>query len=205
MPDPPRRALIPGAPGAGDKSIDVWGSGWRSPPSPKVTARFHRAQTGATVDPEDEPFDEKPASEDQKQLLLAAIVGKIAGRIGPEEEASWSAAAAEESAARARAAAQAREPRAFQACVCCAMQQWTEHLHSEFLVGEKCTIKDRAKFADCLSAEWYHKRWPLIPREELMSSAVDFPHEDIDGSQTTTKILLHKRRVPPEALTGGGP
>ena len=113
-----------------------------------MTARFHRAQTGATVDPVDEPFVEKPASEVQKQLLLAEIVGRIAGQIGPEEEASRSAAAAEESTARARAAAQAREPRAFQACVCCAMQQWTEHLHSEFLVGEKCTIKDGARFAD---------------------------------------------------------
>ena len=85
------------------------------------------------------------------------------------------------------------------------MQQWSENLHSEFLVGDKCTIKDRAMFADCLSAEWYHQRWPLIPRDELMTSAVDFPHADSEGAPTSTKILLHKRRVPQEALEGDVP
>ena len=105
-------------------------------------------------------------------------------------------------AGRAQAACRESEPRAFQACVCCATQQWSENLRHEFLVGDKCTIKDRAKFAECLSAEWYQQRWPLIPHEELMASAVDFPHEDADGAPTSTKILLHKRRVPPEALEG---
>ncbi|CAK0795192.1 unnamed protein product, partial [Prorocentrum cordatum] len=92
-----------------------------------------------------------------------------------------------------------------EACVCCAMQQWSENLHSECLVGDKCTIKDRAQFADCLSAEWHHQRWPLIPRDELMSSAVDFPHNDCEGPPTSTNILLHKRRVPLEALEGKVP
>ena len=123
-----------------------------------MIARFHIAQTCATVDPVNEPFVPKPTSEVQKQLLHAEIIAGIAGKagqIGPAEEASRRAAAAAESAARAQAASRAREPRAYQACVCCAMQQWSENLHAEFLVGDKCTIKDRAKFADCLSAEWY--------------------------------------------------
>eukprot|EP00959_Pyramimonas_sp_CCMP1952_P009300 193818-Pyramimonas_sp.AAC.1 len=38
-----------------------------------------------------------------------------------------------------------------------------------------------------------------------MSSAVDFPHDDCEGSPTSTKILLHRRRVPPEALEGKVP
>ncbi|CAK0841403.1 unnamed protein product, partial [Prorocentrum cordatum] len=181
-------------------------------PSPteerQVVARFHISQCCATVDPVDEPFVPKPEPEVQKQLLHAEIIGRIAGKIGqggPAEEISLQAAGAAESAARAQAACQARGPRAFQACVCCAMQQWSENLHSEYLVGDKCTIKDRAQFADCLSAEWYHQRWPLIPRDELMSSAVNFPHDDCEGSPTSTKILLHKRRVPPEALEGKVP
>ncbi|CAK0895070.1 unnamed protein product, partial [Prorocentrum cordatum] len=181
-------------------------------PSPteerQVVARFHISQSCATVDPVDEPFVPKLNSEVQKQLLHSEIVGRIAGEIGQaplSEEVSRQAADAAESAARALAACQAREPRAFQACVCCAMQQWSENLHSELLVGDKCAIKDRAQFADCLSAEWYHQRWPLIPRDELMSSAVDFPHDDCEGSPTSTKILLHKRRVPPEALEGKVP
>ncbi|CAK0862279.1 unnamed protein product, partial [Prorocentrum cordatum] len=181
-------------------------------PSPteegQVVARFHISQCCATVDPVDEPFVPKPEPEVQKQLLHAEIIGRIAGKIGqggPAEEIPLQAAGAAESAARAQAACRAREPRAFQACVCCAMQQWSENLHSEYLVGDKCTVKDRAQFADCLSAEWYHQRWPLIPRDELMSSAVNFPHDDCEGSPTSTKILLHKRRVPPEALEGKVP
>ncbi|CAK0838914.1 unnamed protein product [Prorocentrum cordatum] len=181
-------------------------------PSPteerQVVARFHISQCCATVDPVDEPFVPKPEPEVQKQLLHAEVIGRIIGKIGqggPAEEISLQAAGAAESAARAQAACQAREPRAFQACVCCAMQQWPENLHSEYLVGDKCTIKDRAQFADCLSAEWHHRRWPLIPRDELMSSAVHFPHHDCEGSPTSTKILLHKRRVPPEALEGKVP
>ncbi|CAK0850189.1 unnamed protein product, partial [Prorocentrum cordatum] len=181
-------------------------------PSPteerQVVARFHISQCCATVDPVDEPFVPKPEPEVQKQLLHAEIIGSIVGKIGqggPAEEISRQAAGAAESAARAQAACQARGPRAFQACVCCAMQQWSENLHSEYLVGDKCTIKDRAQFADCLSAEWHHQRCPLIPRDELMSSAVDFPHNDCEGSPTSTKILMHKRRVPPEALEGKVP
>ena len=99
----------------------------------------------------------------------------------------------------------APEHRAFQACVCCAMMQWSENLHSEYLVGPQCTIQNRRAFAENLSAEWYHRRWPLIPRDDLLASAVDFPHEDAEGEETTTKILLHKRRVPPEALAGEVP
>ncbi|CAK0792583.1 unnamed protein product, partial [Prorocentrum cordatum] len=181
-------------------------------PSPteerQVVARFHMSQCCATVDPVDEPFVPKPEPEVQKQLLHAEIIGRIIGKIGqwgPAEEVSRQAADAAESAALAQAACQTREPRAFKACVCSAMQQRSENLHSEYLVGDKCTIKDRAQFADCLSAEWYHQRWPLIPRDELMSSAVDFPRDDCEGSPTSTKILLHKRRVPPEALEGKVP
>ena len=85
------------------------------------------------------------------------------------------------------------------------MLHWSENLYSEYLVGPQCCIQDRAAFADNLAAEWYHERWPLIPREELMASAVDFPHPDAEGEDTTTKILLHKRRVPPEALAGEAP
>ena len=103
------------------------------------------------------------------------------------------------------AAPYVEERRAFKACVCCAMLHWSENLHSEYLVGSQCSIRDRAKFAESLSAEWYHQRWPLIPREELMASAIDFPHLTDDGCETTTKVLLHKRRVPPEALAGAKP
>ncbi|CAK0911448.1 unnamed protein product, partial [Prorocentrum cordatum] len=149
-------------------------------PSPteerQVVARFHISQCCATVDPADEPFAPKPEPEVQQQLLHAEIVGRIIGKIGQGGPAEKQAAIAAESAARALTACQARGPRAFKACVCCAMQQWSENLHSEYLVGDKCTIKDRAQFADCLS-----------------------------GSPTSTKILLHKRRVPPEALEGKVP
>ena len=84
------------------------------------------------------------------------------------------------------------------------MLQWSENLYSEYLVGPQCRIRDRAQIAESLSAEWYHQRWPLIPREEIMASAIDFPHLTDDCCETT-KILLHKRRAPPEALAGETP
>ena len=80
----------------------------------------------------DEPFVPKPEPEVQKQLLRAEIIGRIVGKVAQGasgEEVPRQAADAAESAAYSQAACQAKEPRAFQACVCCAMQQWSENLH----------------------------------------------------------------------------
>ena len=92
--------------------------------------------------------------------------------------------------------------RAYKACVFCAMQQWSENLTDEYLAGPQCTIPSKGLVAQLLFAEWCASQWPLIPREELMASAVDLPHEAQDGSCTTTKVLMHKRRVSADALAG---
>ena len=92
--------------------------------------------------------------------------------------------------------------RRFSACVFCAMLHWGEYLRDVFLAGPQCFMHDPAKVAELLSAEKYHESWPIIPRENLMASAVDLPHLDLEGNLTFTKVLMHKRRVPPEALQG---
>jgi hypothetical protein len=98
------------------------------------------------------------------------------------------------------------QPRAFQACVFCAMLHWSETLCREYLVGAKCTIPSPRLVADLLDVKWYGDAWKLIPLEELEASAVDFPHPTEDDSGvTTTKVLMHKRRVPSEALAGEVP
>ena len=56
--------------------------------------------------------------------------------------------------------------------------------------------------AELLSAEWYKSQWPLIPAAEIDSSAVDLPHLDANECPTSTKVLMHKRRVPAAALVG---
>ncbi len=97
--------------------------------------------------------------------------------------------------------AQTKEaPRCFSACVLCAMQDWSEKLASVYLVGPQCTIPSPAWVADLLAADKYHARWPLIPRSELEASSVDFHHLDVDGSETTTKVLMHKKTCVKECV-----
>ena len=185
--------------------------------------RYANAVEQATAEPENEAYSPRPPLGKQKGYLWAELFcifaaphagtprttrkpcGDSIGRPANDEDVAavrlFQATCVEECEAKPCAP----EHRAFQACVCCAMMQWSENLHSEYLVGPQCTIQDRRAFAENLSAEWYHRRWPLIPRDDLLASAVDFPHEDAEGEETTTKILLHKRRVPPEALTGEVP
>ena len=62
-----------------------------------------------------------------------------------------------------------------------------------------------AAVAILLFADWYHEKWPLIPKEELYGSAVDFPHEAPDGTRTYTKVLMHKRRISAAVLAGDAP
>ena len=185
--------------------------------------RYANAVEQATAEPENEAYSPRPPLGKQKGFLWAELFCTFAavhagtpwttdkpcrdsiGRPANDEDVAavrlFQATCVEECEAKPCAP----EHRAFQACVCCAMMQWSENLHSEYLVGPQCTIQDRRAFAENLSAEWYHRRWPLIPRDDLLASAVDFPHEDAEGEETTTKILLHKRRVPPEALAGEVP
>ena len=51
----------------------------------------------------------------------------------------------------------------------------------------------------------YSEQWPLIPKEELNASAVDFPLQAEDGAWTTRKVLMHKRRITAEHLKGETP
>ena len=66
-------------------------------------------------------------------------------------------------------------------------------------------MKNPAAVADLLSVDWYSEQWPLIPTAELEASAVDFPYQCEDGSWTTRKVLMHKRRVTEDNLNGTAP
>ena len=85
------------------------------------------------------------------------------------------------------------------------MLHWSEHLAPLHLVGPMCTMKNPAAVADLLSVDWYSEQWPLIPVAELEASAVDFPYQCEDGQWTTTKVLMHKRRVTKDHLNGNAP
>ena len=74
-----------------------------------------------------------------------------------------------------------------------------------YIAGPSCFMKSPAMVAELLSADWYKKEWPLIPAEELDASAVDLPHKAPDGQATTTKVLMHKRRVSRAACEGKEP
>ena len=61
------------------------------------------------------------------------------------------------------------------------------------------------KVAALLTMETYWEMWPQIPWVELEASSVPLPHLDPYGSATSTLVLMHKRRVPAEALAGDLP
>ena len=99
----------------------------------------------------------------------------------------------------------AHRPRQFEACVFCALQLWTEELGELFIAGPKFFMKSPASVAALLDFERYAEKWTLIPREELLASSVDLPHKDALGNWTSTPVLMHRRRVPPSALSGETP
>ena len=181
--------------------------------------RFATSQQYATIDPENEPYQPRPCLQTQNKYLWANVFKQCAStvlsqsgverRVASATQPELSAVQRYEAGQFTDAEPNAKEPlrtRAFQACVFCAMLHWSETLHREYLTGDRCTISEPKKVADMLSAKWYCDRWPSIPREEVMASAVDFPHPDDDGlSMTSTKVLMHKRRVPEGALRGEVP
>ena len=71
-----------------------------------------------------------------------------------------------------------------------------------YLAGPNCTMHRPEKVADILSVERCREQWPLIPEEELVASAVDFRHGSPTGESTSTKVLMHKRRVGAAQLLG---
>ena len=183
----------------------------------KVVKRFATSQQFATIDPENEPYQPRLPRETQHQVLWAAVFKECAQHEleqdrGTATAGAKSATLAELSAvqryestflAQAGTAQETQQGRAFQACVFCAMLHWSETLSREYLTGPKCSLPTPLAVASLLSVDTYHEKWPNIPRAELIASAVDFPHEPDSTGATTTKVLLHKRRVSAEALTGG--
>ena len=97
----------------------------------------------------------------------------------------------------------AQQPRQFLACVFCALQFWSEELQQCYIVGPNNFMQSPHKVALLLSTAAYGEAWPLIPREELEASSVALPHPSAAGEgDTTTMVLMHRRRVPPSALQG---
>ena len=105
--------------------------------------------------------------------------------------------------------------RCFQGCAFCAMQHWPEEQHQVYLVTPeipvcdssatrpaKCFMPSPGLVADLLCVEKYKSAWPDIPAEELDASAVDLPHLAPDGTPTSTKVLMHRKRVSKAALEG---
>ena len=159
--------------------------------------------------PENEPYDEFGAEEIQAGIFWSHIFVEIASRhVDKNIEIPGDALTAvlkfrQDNMAKEtqRGRKHERRPRRFTACVFCALLDWSE-------TRVQANIKDMHKPADVawlLSADWYHKQWPLIPLDELYSSAVDFPHKAPEGSMTTMKVLMHKRRVSEQALAGEAP
>ena len=76
----------------------------------------------------------------------------------------------------------AHKPRQFEACVFCALQFWSEELEVLFIAGPKCFMQSPAAVAVLLNFERYAKKWPLIPREELLASSVHLPTRTRKGA-----------------------
>ena len=97
------------------------------------------------------------------------------------------------------------QPRSFVACVFCARLDWSENRRMLFIGGENSFIKNRQAVAELLSADKYAAAWPLIPREELGASSVEFAYENEEKETQSIRVLMHTRRVPRGAETGMAP
>ena len=190
-------------------------------PSPtesrSVIRRFSMAQQYETTDPENEPYSQGRCVEKQKAQLWAELFLRVDERLASDDVADLALRKQSErevaavtrlqadSCYAAKDAATAPERRSFKACVICAMQFWSEALHSEYIAGAGCNIANNEAFADLLDVERYKARWPDIPEEELNSSAVEFTCKAEDGEDVQKQLLLHKRRVSTAAQKGEEP
>ena len=94
----------------------------------------------------------------------------------------------------------------FEACVFCAMLGWSATDRRQVsIAGPGCFMSRPDKVAQLLDVRVYHEAWPQIPLAELEASAVELPHSDGLGGTTTTKVLMHKRRVSAASLRGESP
>ena len=155
----------------------------------------------ATVLPQAAPEAARlPLAEQQEALWQRLTTAAGAQQSPAPEPAPYEPS----SAAAAQAFAERKAPRRFRACVVCALLHWSEELQAVYLAGEHCFMSNPAAVARLLSAAWYAECWPRIPWPELEASAVDLPHPDPDSPEemTSTKVLLHKRRIPESALEG---
>ena len=172
---------------------------------------FAAAQRGGPLIPEDEAYTDFTDQAVQRKQLWAYLYGILNPDANPTMQAaatSWAGAtpaAPEGRAFDTRISPTRIEERGFAACVFCAMLHWTENLARLYLTGPECTMKNPSAVADLLSADWYSDQWPLIPKAELLASAVEFPYQAEDESWTTKKCLMHKRRVTEDHLSGAAP
>jgi hypothetical protein len=152
------------------------------------------SQQYATIGPENEAYQPRPCLQTQNKYLWANVFKQCASTVLNHSGVGRRVASATQYQ-RCRGTRQGSplmrsqmprnlRTRAFQACVFRAMLRWFETLHREYLTGDRHTISEPKKVANMLSAKWYCDRWPSIPREEVMASAVDFPHPDDDGLST---------------------
>ena len=96
-------------------------------------------------------------------------------------------------------------PRSWVACCVCTMQAWQEERVQAYIAGDACCFSNVEAAADLLNPDRYISTWPMVPAEEMTSSAVELQEhahrrENKANNQTeiakrTRPMLLHKRRV----------
>lgn len=100
--------------------------------------------------------------------------------------------------------------RSWIACCVCAMQAWQEAMVQAYVAGDRCCFSNFEAVADLLNPDRYIRTWPMVPKQEILDSAVklQMPRKDKNQANKQTEILverrmlLHKRRVSPRMCCG---
>ena len=79
-----------------------------------------------------------------------------------------------------------------------------------YIAGDRCCFSNFEAVADLLNPDRYIRTWPMVPKEEILKSAVELqmPRKDKNQANKQKEIpvkrqmLLHKRRVSPRMCRG---
>ena len=64
-------------------------------------------------------------------------------------------------------------PRSWVACCVCTVQAWQGEMVQAYIAGDACCFSNFQAVADLLNPARHIRTWPMVPAEEIRSSAAD--------------------------------
>ena len=94
-------------------------------------------------------------------------------------------------------------PRSWVACCVRTMQACQEQRVQAYIAGDACCFSNFQAVADLLNPERYIRAWPMVPAEEVRSSAVELQMPTGETTKRTIKRRLRFVLVQCSCISGG--